>query len=143
MPTANAIVKRMHSTINQIICCIGLDIWHAKIPVIAFSLRASVHSALQKSPSDIVFGLDMVLLQLNANESSWRDSNANNKTNAVIKDLLRMNKKRIEHTYSKGDLVHIKKVEKELESKLDGAQDGSFPVEEVHTYNTLTIRKHE
>ena len=142
MPTANAIVERMHGTINQILRCIGMDDWHTKIPAIAFSLRASVHSALNMSPSDIVFGLDMVLPQLNANDGSWKDYSAFIKNNTVDNYLEKMNKSRIPHEYNPGDLVLVRKVARELTSKLDGAQDGLFKILEVHTNNTLTIDKH-
>ena len=85
------------------------------------------------SSSAIVFGLDMVLPQLNANDDSWKDYSSFIKNNTVYKDLIGMNKNKISHEHKIGDFVLIRMIARELTSKLDGAQDGPFKVLEVPT----------
>jgi transposase InsO family protein len=141
MATANAICERMHGTINQILRTIDYKDWHSKIPSIAFALRASVHSATKQSPSDIVFGMDMVLPFYNSSRKQM-DFIKPTQTNTVAKDLERMNKSRIPHVYKPNDLVFIRKLKEDKDCKLDGDNDGPFIVHTVHNNNTLTVNKH-
>ena len=140
MATANSIVERLHSTINQIIRCLGVNNWLNNLPGISFSLRASVHQSLGKSPSDIVYSMDMLLPQLNANQDvlpSTKDP-----SQRIDKDLARKNKGRIPYLYKSKDLVLLRKTDNLLHSKWDVQQDGPFEIVEVHKNNTLTINKH-
>ena len=107
MATANSIVERLHGTINQIIRCLGVNSWLDNIQTIAFSLRASVHQSTKMAPSDIVFGMDLLLPALNSNKDLLPKYVP--KPTQVEKDLERKNRNRIAHDYKANDLVLIRK----------------------------------
>ena len=138
--TANSIVERLHGSINQILRIVGMTNWHTKIQAIAFALRASVHTSLGQSPSETVFGLDMVLPLLNIIMN--RGNSIRDPSKRVQADLDRHNKNRIAHIYKKTDLVFLRKSPNFIQNKWDVPQEGPYLVTEVHKNNTLTIMRH-
>ncbi len=46
---------------------------------------------------------------------------------------------KIDHIYEAGKLVFVRKTDADKSSKWDGANEGPFPVIEVHNNNTLII----
>ena len=69
-PQANAIVKRVHQMLGNLIRCFQLqdkpyhdldDPWGGILVAVAFALRSTYHPTLQAMPGQLIFGRDMVL----------------------------------------------------------------------------------
>ena len=68
-PQANAIVERVHQVIGNIIRTFELennyldevDPWKGILSATAFAVRATYHTTLQKTPEQLVFGINMIL----------------------------------------------------------------------------------
>ena len=68
-PQANSILERVHQTINNIICTVkvqdmGLNDenpWDGILASTMFALRAKVHTTMQHTPAQLVFGRDSIL----------------------------------------------------------------------------------
>ena len=66
-PQSNAIIKRIHQTIGNIIRTFDVsnivnnDPWSGILAATMFSVRATYHTTLQASPTQLVFGLDAIL----------------------------------------------------------------------------------
>jgi hypothetical protein len=66
-PQANAIVKRVHQTIGNIIRTFNVqamdsnDPWTGTLAAAMFAVRATCHTTLQSSPMQLVFGRDAIL----------------------------------------------------------------------------------
>ena len=69
-PQANAIVERVHQTIGNMIqtfelgnhCMDEEEPWKGILSAVALAVRATIHSILKKSPAQLVFGRDMMLI---------------------------------------------------------------------------------
>ena len=57
---ANIISERVHNTINQMMGCTGEENRLVNLQFIAIALREAVHSSLNQSPVELIFGLGMV-----------------------------------------------------------------------------------
>eukprot|EP00834_Sanchytrium_tribonematis_P004885 NODE_265_length_11346_cov_0.635814.p1 type:complete len:471 gc:universal NODE_265_length_11346_cov_0.635814:4493-3081(-) len=137
MATANSICERMHGTINNMIRCTGVNDWARNSQSIAFSLRAAFHSSLGKSPSEVIFNLNMLMPLYNSLEHIHKTT-----PNQVTKDVARLNKNRIAHLFKVNDLVFIRKTERDLTSKWDPQQEGPFKITHFHLNNTITLDRH-
>ena len=102
---------------------------------VAYGLRATYHSSLTASPSQIVFGRDMIINAVYL--TNWKD--ITQKRRAQIRhNNVNENKSRIPFQYSVGNSVYICKTN--IEQKLNPLQ-GPFIIEAVHTNGTVTIRR--
>eukprot|EP00834_Sanchytrium_tribonematis_P007901 NODE_800_length_3823_cov_0.427766.p1 type:complete len:698 gc:universal NODE_800_length_3823_cov_0.427766:2156-63(-) len=137
MATANSICERMHGTINNMIRCTGVNDWARNSQSIAFSLRAAFHSSLGKSPSEVIFNLNMLMPLYNSLGHIHKTT-----PTQVSKDVARLNKNRIAHLFKVNDLVFIRKTERDLTSKWDPQQEGPFKITHVHLNNTITVDRH-
>jgi hypothetical protein len=71
-PQANAIVKRVHQVIGNIIRTFELELrlegnyldeddpWKVTLSATAFAVRSTFHTSLQSTPGQLVFGRDMI-----------------------------------------------------------------------------------
>eukprot|EP00834_Sanchytrium_tribonematis_P003257 NODE_120_length_17920_cov_0.559782.p12 type:complete len:146 gc:universal NODE_120_length_17920_cov_0.559782:11395-11832(+) len=116
---------------------IGVEKWLINLQPIAFALRASIYFSLKQSPSEMIFGLDMVLPQFNNNKRIFESP-----TQSVIRDLKLTNKKRINHPFKISDLILLRKEDRNMTSKWDTQQEGPYKIVECHTNNAVTINKH-
>ena len=109
------------------------DPWSGILAAVMFATRATVHTTLQATPSQLVFGRDALLnIPFKADWALIRERkqkliNINNK---------RENRTRKEHNYRVGDKVSIK----QDPSLKYGANPFSGPVRVIQTYNNGTIR---
>ena len=113
-PQANAIVKRIHQVIGNIIRTFELednyldeeDPWKGILSATTFAVRSTYHTTLQKTPGQLVFHRDMIFnIQHKAN---W-DIIKQRKQLLINKNNVQENKKRIPHTYEVGDQVLLRK----------------------------------
>ena len=113
-PQANSIVERVHQTIGNMLRTFAVyenegidedDPWSGILSAVAFAVRATVHTTSRATPMQTVFGRDAILnITHRANWKYIQDQK---------RKLIRINNqwenaKRLDHTYSAGDLVLIK-----------------------------------
>ena len=112
-PQANAIIERVHQTIGNIIRTFEVqkmelnedDPWSGILSATMFAVRATVHTTLQATPMQLVFGRDAILnIQ---NDANWKLI-SERKQKLIEKNNKLENSKRIQHTYSVGDKVILK-----------------------------------
>ena len=144
-PQANAICKWMHQSIGNTLWAfntlqppVGItntqQLVDTAIANAVFAARATVHSALQTTPSGLAFGRNMVLdIPLVADLELIRQQ----RQQLIDNRLIAANRRRFSHDYSIGDEVlklHYKP------NKLDPRATGPYKILRVHTNGTLTIR---
>lgn len=142
-PQANSIVERVHQVIGNMLRSFDLeeqtldpkDPWKGYLSSVAFAIRATPHTTLGASPSQLVFGRDMILpIQYRANWERIRQQ----KQNIINKNNKRENSTRIEHKYKVGDKVLITNMSNR---KLHAPSQGPFPILEVNTNGTVKIQR--
>ena len=110
-PQANAIIERIHQTIGNILRTFELQDSDDKDPfagVLAatmFAVRATVHTTLNATPSQLVFGRDAILnTKFEADWNCIRER----KQSLIRKNNQRENASRIAHDYSVRDKVLLR-----------------------------------
>ena len=142
-PQANSIIERIHQTIGNMLRTFEVqketldpvNPWSGILAAIMFATRATVHTTLAKTPSQLVFGRDAMLNILH--KADWslikqrkqRLINLNNK---------RENAKRKTHTFQVGDKVLL--ANDRITKYRKAAYAGPFPVIAVHNNGTVTIK---
>ena len=112
-PQANVIIERVHQTIGNIIRTLKpqnqpLDEenpWDGILAATMFAIRATFHTTLQATPSQLVFGRDAILNT--TFEANWKQIKER-KQSVIHKNNKAENKKRIAHEYQAGDQVLCK-----------------------------------
>jgi hypothetical protein len=116
-PQANAIIERVHQTIGNIIRTFQVqdnyldenDPWEGILAATMFAIRATYHTTLQATPSQLVFGRDAILnVQFEANWNLIHER----KQRIIKKNNEAENTKRIPHSYHINDKVLFKEIEK-------------------------------
>ena len=112
-PQANAILERVHQTIGNIIRTFEVqkheldseDPWTGILSATRFAIRATVHTTLQSTPMQLVFGRDAMLnIQ---HEANWKYIKAL-KEQRIIQNNKAENKARLSHAYKVGDRILVK-----------------------------------
>ena len=143
-PQANAIVERIHQTIGNIIRTFEVhseeineeDPWTGILAATMFAVRATVHTTLGATPSQLVFGRDAILNA--AFEADWGLIKERKKT-LIKKNNERENNARIDYQYRIGEKVLMKEG---LNTKYGGnPYTGPFIVTRVNDNGTLRIKK--
>ena len=108
------------------------DPWSGILAVIMFGVRATYHTTLEATPSQLVFGRDAILpIQHQADWSYIK----NKKQNLIDKNNTRENKSRIPHEYKVGDLILLSRNKR---SKLgEREKNGPYPI--VHKSITMEL----
>ena len=109
-PQANVIIERVHQTIGNIIRTLEpqnqpLDEespWDGILAATMFAIRATFHTTLQATPSQLVFGRDAILNT--TFEANWKQIKER-KQSVIHKNNKAENKKRFAHEYQAGDQV--------------------------------------
>ena len=141
-PQANAILERIHQTIGDMIRTFQLptradidteDPFTGLLSAVAFATRATVHTTLGATPSQLVFGRDAMLNT--KYEPDW-DTIRAKKQKLIDKNNAKENAKRFPHTYKVGDKVLLKT---EANTKY-GKNPYEGPYNIVHVNDNGTIR---
>ena len=141
-PQANAIVERIHQVIGNMVRTFELrdnyldddDPWKGILSAVAFAVRSTYHTTLQKTPGQLVFGRDMILnVQHIANWEYIR----NRKQKLIEKNNRYENAKRIPHTYHVGDKVMLRTG---TENKYESPYTGPHSILQVNTNGTVRLQ---
>ena len=112
-PQANAIVERVHQTIGNMIRTFFVDDvelddkdpYTGILSAVAFATRATIHTTLNATPSQLVFGRDAMLnLEFHADWATIRKR----KQKRIDENNQRENAKRLAYTYNVGDKIMVK-----------------------------------
>ena len=134
-PTANSIVERSHQVIQNAIRTLDIDHivldpnepFSGILANTAFALRATVHTTLEATPAQLVFGRDMIMhTTFTAN---W-DSIRRRQLHRQLYDNKRENRSRIPHEYHVNDFVLIRN--DEIRGKLTSPTFGPFRIINVN-----------
>ena len=141
-PQGNSPVERIHQVVQDMIKTKELDTfifdyidpWAEVLSSVAWAIRASYHSTLQSTPSQLVFGRDMLF---NIKKTiNWKLI-TNNKRKQIVRDNTRENTGRIPHTYNVGD--RVLRLKRGVMRKYSKQKSDPFTVVQVHTNGTVTI----
>jgi len=142
-PQANAMIERIHQTLGNIIRTFELhesehaeESWEGILSAAMFALRATVHTTLQATPMQLVFGRDAILnsrFQVDWNYIKERKQQLINKNNE------RENSKRIKHNYQVGDkvLLNVQPITKAKYKK--NPFKGPYTVLQVNNNGTVQL----
>ena len=143
-PQANAIVERIHQTIgNMIRTFIRSDTeldeddpFAGILSAVAFATRATIHTTLQATPMQLVFGRDAIINY--EFEADWATIKAR-KQKIINKNNERENSKRLAHTYHVNDKILIK----EAPQRKFGtdAYSGPYVILQVNDNGTVRYQK--
>jgi len=137
-------VERVHQTLGNMIRTYELekfefdynDPWSQILSNCTWAIRLTVHSILDATPAQIVFGRDMLFdLSFTTN---FKDL-LNKKQKASDLNVDRENKKRFKYDYKINDLNLLDRGT--LQCKLVPKRDGPYQVIRVYSNGTLKIRK--
>ena len=102
----------------------------------AYAIRSTVHTTLEATPAELVFGRNMLLpMEFKAD---WEQIRARRQQQMVVNNQ-RENAKRIDHQYKEGDLVS--KIRPGIQRKLRRKKDGPFKVKKVHANGNVSIKR--
>ena len=140
-PQANAVKEKVHRTLGNIIHTFELqkievdedDPWTGILSATMFAIRVTVHTTLQYTPMQSVFGRDAILNV--QHEANWKFTTAQ-RQKFIYKNNKIENAKCIPHTYNIGDKVMIKNDQTAKYSNY--AYKGSYTI--IEKYNNGTIR---
>ena len=145
-PQANAIIERMHQTLGNILRTFELhksddlsteDPWSGILAAAMFAMRATYHTTLQATSSQLVFGRDAIL---NTKfEADWNLIKQNKQKMIQINNQKENNKRKI-HTYSVQDQVLCEG--KPTLSKYGSTEwSGPYTIVKVNKNGTIRVRK--
>ena len=114
-PQANAIIERVHQTIGNIIRTFTKDNldaqnpWSGILAATMFAIRATYHTTLRATPTQLVFGQDALMnIKFEADWALIKDQ----KQKLINKNNERENSSRIAHVYKVNDKVWVKNLMK-------------------------------
>ena len=144
-PQANAILERMHQTLGNMVRTFQLptnenvedeDPFSGLLSAAAFATRATIHTTLGATPSQLVFGRDAILnTKFNAD---WNHIRAR-KQKIINQNNARENSKRAPHTYRVGDKVLLQTASNTKYGK--DAYEGPYAIVQVNNNGTVRIQK--
>ena len=143
-PQANDIVERIHQTIGNILRTFRVqedeldeeDPWGGILSATMFATRATIHTTLQKTPMQLVFGRDAILNI--SHKACWKIIK-DRKQKQIIKNNIRENKNCIDHVYKKGDRILIKN--QQSSKYAQQTYSGPYNITAVNTNGTVNVQK--
>ena len=111
-----------------------IDPWAEILGSVAWAVRASYHSTLQSTPSQLVFGRDMLFNMKKV--INWKMI-TENKRKQIARDNARENTGRIEHTYNIGD--EVLRIKRGIKRKYSKHKSDPHRITAVHANGTVTI----
>ena len=143
-PQANAILERIHQTIGNMVRTFKMsethldkeDPWSGILAATMFATRATYHTTLQATPSQLVFGRDAILnTQFKANWNYIKER----KQKLINENNKRENSKRVLHNYKIHDKVLLKRDDKAKFNR--NPWEGPFTITQVHKNGTVQIKR--
>ena len=143
-PQANGIIERIHQTLGNMVRTFQVqeleldeqDPWTGILGAVTFATRATIHSTLKATPSQLVFGRDAILnIQ---HEADWKLIKEN-RNKRILNNNKKENKNRKEHNYKSGDQVMLKLPTTTKYGT--NAYSGPYDISKVHDNGTLSITK--
>ena len=142
-PQAN-FVERVHQTLGNMLRSHELedhdfdyqDPWSQILANCAWAIRSTVHTVLNASPAQIVFGRDMLF---DLSFTTEYKEIKKRKQEASDANTHKENSKRIKHEYKVNDQVLLDRGI--LQRKLIPKREGPYQVVRVYSNGTLKIRK--
>ena len=112
------------------------DPWAGILSAVGFAVRATVHTTLQATPVQLVFGRDAVLnIQHVANWRYIKDR----KQGIIRQNNIRENSKRKDHLFKENELVLIRQAQT---TKYGTDQfRGPYPIVSINDNGTLRVRE--
>ena len=142
-PQANSILERIHQTIGNMIRTFRMheseideeDPWSGILSAVMFATRATIHTTMQATPMQLVFGRDAIL---NVKyETNWKYIK-DRKQKIIDENNKRENSRRIPHDYKVGDKVMVKQDPNQKYG--DDTYKGPYEVVKVNKNGTLVLR---
>ena len=148
-PQANSMIECSHQTIGNIIRTFTDDFgeldeqrpWYGIIAAAKFACHATVHTTLNASPTQLVFGRDAILNT--TCEANW-EVIRERKQKRIDYNNKRENAKRIAHEYRINDKVLLRdKSPNEVNNKFGTLEwEGPFPITQINKQNgTVKLRQ--
>ena len=144
-PQANSILERIHQVIGNMIKTFQIydredleeqDPWSGILSAIMFGVRATYHTTLEATPSQLVFGRDAILpIQ---HQADWKYIQTK-KQDLINLNNKRENKRRIPHDYQVGDMILISRNKKSKHG--DREKNGPYPIVQVNNNGTVRYDK--
>ena len=144
-PQANSILERIHQVIGNMIKTFQIydredleeqDPWSGILAAIMFGVRATYHTTLEATPSQLVFGRDAILpIQ---HQADWKYIQ-NKKRKLIELNNNRENKSRIPHEYKVEDMILISKNKRSKHG--DREKNGPYPILQVNNNGTVRYDK--
>ena len=141
-PQANAVIERVHGTIGNMIRSFELNKstteenpWPNILAATMFAVRTTVHTTLQATPAQLVFGRDAILNI--PFEADWQLIKRR-RQERIRRDNERENAKRIPHKYEVGDQVLVSA--DALDKFSTTPYMGPYEVKQVNTNGTLRLQ---
>ena len=146
-PQANAILERIHQTINNILRTYQIhsseittpgEAWEGILSSVMFALRATYHTTLQATPTQLVFGRDAILnIKFEADWNAIRQR----KQKLINENNTRENKKRISHEYKVGDKVLYNVTDTTKAKFIKDLYDGPYRIRQINNNGTVLLKK--
>ena len=143
-PKANSVLERIHQVVGDMLRSKDLENydfqnenpWADILSSVAWAIRSTVHTTLDATPGQLVFGRDMIFQD--TFKANWQAIHAR-KARSSLKSNLRENKKRTNYTYTVGSYAHVTSTD--IKRKLVAPNEGPFRVNEVYTNGTVKIQR--
>ena len=111
-----------------------IDPWAEILSSVAWAIRSSYHSTLQSTPSQLVFGRDMLFNMKKV--INWKLI-TDNKRKQIARDNMRENAGRIEHEYKVGD--EVLRLKRGIKRKYSKHKSDPYKIVKIHANGTVTI----
>ena len=144
-PQANSILERIHQVIGNMIKTFKIydredleeqDPWSGILSAIMFGVRATYHTTLDATPTQLVFGRDSILPI--KYQPDW-DLIQNNKRKRIELNNMRENKSRIPHEYKVGDMILVSRNKRSKHGERE--KNWPYPIVQVNDNGTVRYDK--
>ena len=144
-PQANSILERIHQVIGNMIKTFKVydredleeqDPWSGILSAIMFGVRATYHTTLEATPSQLVFGRDAILpIQ---HQADWKYIQTK-KQKLIDMNNKRENRTRIPHEYKVGDMILVSRNKRSKHGERE--KNGPYPIVQVNNNGTVRYDK--
>ena len=144
-PQANAILERIHQVIGNMIKTFKVydredleeqDPWSGILAAIMFGVRATYHTTLEATPSQLEFGRDAILPM--QHQADWSYIK-NKKQKLINNNNVRENKSRIPYEYKIGDKIMLTRSKRSKHGERE--KNGPYPIVQVNNNGTVRYDK--